>query len=308
MAASLLGLGLALAPATAMAQTSSNNSAANDGVIILHFNKEATADSLPPPAPAKTEAKPSSSRLHWPWKKSETRDADAPRAKPAATAETSRKAPVQTAAPMRQPIVPSLPVTVPSPARWEPEDAALRAVMFQAQPPSQRAPGEETAEYHLQLNPPGPQRLFRIESEGSLQERIRQEGRERPVPERIQFPEEEPVTKNLTFAPRKFAPNQMIVEPAYVCYGRLYFEDKNSERYGWNLGFIQPFWSSAIFFFDTATLPYQMWTNPCRWYECSAGYCLPGDPVPYAIYPKGLSTTGMAAEIATTLALLAFFP
>ena len=51
-----------------------------------------------------------------------------------------------------------------------------------------------------------------------------------------------------------------------------------------------------------------MFTNPCRWYECSAGYCLPGDPVPYLCYPPQLSLTGSLAEIATGVALFAMFP
>src|SRR5262249_26755999 len=45
-------------------------------------------------------------------------------------------------------------------------------------------------EYQIQLEPPGPQRLFQLESEKSLHERMRQEARERPIPERIEFPEE----------------------------------------------------------------------------------------------------------------------
>jgi hypothetical protein len=135
---------------------------------------------------------------------------------------------------------------------------------------------EELPEYQIQLEPPGPERLFRLESEQTLQERMRQEARQRPTLERINFPEE-PVLSTQAYAARPFPPAQELVEPNYVCYRRLYFEDKNSERYGWDLGFIQPFVSAGIFYWDVVTLPYHLGTDPCRKFECSAGYCLPGD-------------------------------
>jgi hypothetical protein len=168
-------------------------------------------------------------------------------------------------------------------------------------------PAEETAEYLIQLVPPGPQRVFRLESEQALQERIRQEAKERPTPERVGFPEE-PVVGRGPYVQRAFPERHMLVEPNYVCYNRLFFEEKNSERYGWDLGFIQPFVSAGEFYWDLATLPYHFWTEPCRHYECSAGYCLPGDPVPYLIYPPQLSMSGAIAEAGTVVGLLAIFP
>jgi hypothetical protein len=166
---------------------------------------------------------------------------------------------------------------------------------------------EELPEYQIQLEPPGPERLFRLESEQTLQERMRQEARQRPTLERITFPEE-PVLSTQAYSARPFPPAQEFVEPNYVCYRRLYFEDKNSERYGWDLGFIQPFVSAGIFYWDVATLPYHMATDPCRKFECSAGYCLPGDAVPYLLYPPELNLTGIAAEAGTIAALFAIFP
>jgi hypothetical protein len=165
----------------------------------------------------------------------------------------------------------------------------------------------ELPEYQIQLEPPGPERLFRLESEQTLQERMRQEARQRPTLERINFPEE-PVLSTQAYAARPFPPAREVVEPNYVCYRRLYFEDKNSERYGWDLGFIQPFVSAGIFYWDVATLPYHMATDPCRKFECSAGYCLPGDAVPYLLYPPELNLTGIAAEAGTIAALFAIFP
>jgi hypothetical protein len=166
---------------------------------------------------------------------------------------------------------------------------------------------EELPEYQIQLEPPGPERLFRLESEQTLQERMRQEARQRPTLERIAFPEE-PVLSTEAYTPRQFPPAQELAEANYVCYRRLYFEDINSERYGWDLGFIQPFVSAGKFYFDLIAFPYHCGTEPCRKFECSAGYCLPGDPVPYLLYPPELSLTGTIFEAGTISALFAIFP
>jgi hypothetical protein len=123
----------------------------------------------------------------------------------------------------------------------------------------------------------------------------------------VQFPEEPVVTGGAPLQ-RSFPPTTEFAEPNYVCYEKLYFDQKNHERYGWDLGFIQPLVSAGEFYYDLATLPYQIGSAPCRYYECSAGYCLPGDPVPFLLYPPGFSATGLTAEAATALALLAFFP
>jgi len=192
-----------------------------------------------------------------------------------------------------------------------PHDAAIRPVALQAQPKDiPRAP-EESQEYQIQLEPPGPLRLFRLESEKAFQERMRQEARERTppgtAPERIVFPEE-PVLTREPYAGRSFPPGTLTVEPIYLCYGRLYFEQKNAERYGWDLGPIHPLIAAAGFYWDLVTLPYQLGTDPCRRYECSAGYCLPGSPVPLLLYPPELSLTGLALEAGTVTALFAIFP
>jgi hypothetical protein len=107
---------------------------------------------------------------------------------------------------------------------------------------------------------------------------------------------------------RTFPPAQEVVEPYYVCYNRLLFEERNSERYGWDLGFIQPFVSAGAFYWDVVALPYHLGTEPCRHYECGAGYCLPGDPVPYLLYPPELSLTGTVLEAGTIVALFGIFP
>lgn len=193
-----------------------------------------------------------------------------------------------------------------------PPDPAVRPAALQAQPQGLGTRGaEETQEYQVQLEPPGPLRLFRLESENALRERMRQEVRERTPPgippERIAFPDE-PVLSRLPYPGRSFPPGTLTVEPIYVCYDRLYFEQKNAERYGWDLGPIHPLVSTAAFYWDVVTLPYHLGTDPCRRYECSAGYCMPGSPVPLLLYPPEMSLSGLALEAGTLTALFAIFP
>jgi hypothetical protein len=168
--------------------------------------------------------------------------------------------------------------------------------------------GEDNFGYQIQLEPPGPQRLFRLESEAGWQERVRQEARQRkPMEHRVVFPDE-PILSRDTYAGRQWPKQDRFAEPNYVCYGRLNFEQINLERYGWDLGFVSPFVSGTAFFCDVATWPYHAWTDPCRCYECSAGYCLPGDPIPFLLYPPGVSLTGALAEGGVAVALFAIFP
>jgi hypothetical protein len=167
--------------------------------------------------------------------------------------------------------------------------------------------GEENQEYFVQLEPPGPQRLFQFESEKRLQERMRQEALEQPSPSRLEFPTYKPLTEDRAPPSRSWPSQTMQVEPNYVCYDRLYFQQINVERYGWDFGFIAPLVSAGEFFKDVALLPYHMGTEPFRCYECSTGYCLPGDPVPLLCYPPHLSLTGAAAEAGVVLGILAIF-
>jgi hypothetical protein len=192
----------------------------------------------------------------------------------------------------------------------EPQSYVIERARFQ--PPfgpaeERRLGGEPTQEQTIQLEPPGPERLFRLESEAALDERMRQEGLNRIPRERINFPEE-PIVSREEYPGRHWPPMTELAEPNYVCYKRLLFEDKNAERYGWDFGILQPILSAAYFYADVVTLPYHLGTSPCRCYDCSSGLCLPGDPVPYLIYPPELSLTGALAEAGTVAAVLAIFP
>ncbi|MFN4259502.1 MAG: hypothetical protein ACK4RK_09385 [Gemmataceae bacterium] len=167
---------------------------------------------------------------------------------------------------------------------------------------------DEAQEYQIHLTPPGPERVFgRLDSEKALQERMRQEARQRPIPERITFPRETVVTTEV-YQGRHFPPMYEILEPAYVCYGRLLFEQKNLERYGWDLGPVQPLLSGLLFFADVACLPYNLGKRPCQRYETNAGYCLPGDPVPLYLYPPEISVPGTLTEASILLLLFVAFP
>jgi hypothetical protein len=187
------------------------------------------------------------------------------------------------------------------------ETSPVRPVLYQYQP--EGIPSHEL-EFDIQLEPPGPDRLFgTLVSERDLMERIRQENKEREPTNQIEFPEVPILSREVYMGRGTVWPERaLLVAPNYVCYGRLLFEQRNAERYGWDLGVLHPMLSAAIFAKDLITMPYKIGTNPCRWTECSAGQCLPGDPVPLLLYPPGLSVTGTGNEMITVLALLAIFP
>jgi hypothetical protein len=132
---------------------------------------------------------------------------------------------------------------------------------------------------------PSPRDLFRLETDQAFRDRVVKET-------------QRPGQAARTFPPEKMLPGAYdpvrswpliaeFMEPNYVCRGRLLFEEKNSERHGWDLGIVQPFVSAGTFSLDVAKLPYSLAIVPFAPYECSAGYCLPGDPVPYLFYCPG---------------------
>jgi hypothetical protein len=167
---------------------------------------------------------------------------------------------------------------------------------------------DQPAPVTIQLEPPGLERLAQsVQSDAQLMERIRQENRERKTPERIVFPSD-PVLSYDTYQGRKWYPMRLEVAPYYVCHGRLYFQQINAERYGWDLGVLHPLITGAVFLWDFVTFPYQLAMEPCRCFEYNSGWCLPGDPVPLLLYPLEISATGFAAEVGTILTLVAVFP
>jgi len=166
---------------------------------------------------------------------------------------------------------------------------------------------EYDSDFPVSKELPGLDRLTRRESEKELFNRIRQETRKRPGSERTLFPEEAPMAKE-KYSPRQYSAGHITVEPAYVCHGRLIFEQPNFERYGYDLGFFQPAVSSLITMFDLATMPYQCCKRPFQQYDTSAGKCLPGDAIPMLLYPPEPSLTGLLGEGLVGVGLLFAFP
>jgi hypothetical protein len=171
-------------------------------------------------------------------------------------------------------------------------------------------PSEDTTVISpIQLEPPGLERLARLDTEQTLQERIRQDTYVANPNERVIFPEE-PILSRETYNGRGpiWAPRHMIAEPCFVAYERLYFEQKNFERYAWDLGIFAPLVSMAAFYGDVALLPYNFAACPCWKYDSNVGHCLPGDPVPLLLYPPEISLTGAIGEVGVIFALMAIFP
>ena len=157
--------------------------------------------------------------------------------------------------------------------------------------------GQDPYEAYIRLEPPGRERLFGSrDSERELEERMRQERRDTGTGDPIQFPPKPELTDQ-AYQPRQFAPMVELVEPIYVVHRRLYFEEVNSERYGWDLGIAQPVVSTLAFFKDTLLFPHNFASYPCRRFDTNAGRCLPGDPVPYILYPPEFTREGLLAEV-----------
>lgn len=102
-------------------------------------------------------------------------------------------------------------------------------------------------------------------------------------------------------------PRQVLLEPGYMVHRRLFFEEKNAERYGWDLGFAQPFVSVGYFYKDLLLWPSKLGSNLHERYSTNAGKFLPGSPVPYYLYPQEITLVGAslgAAAIIGTAFLL----
>jgi hypothetical protein len=187
----------------------------------------------------------------------------------------------------------------------------LTALAYQRPLGGRPGDDDKTVEYQIQLEPPGLERLSRLDSDATLQERIRQETYDRGDPnERVAFPAS-PILSRETYKGRGplWERRQLTVEPDFTFYHRLLFEDKNVERYGWELGPIQPLLSAGKFYLDLAQVPLKLGNMLCvGCTECSTGYCLPGDPVPLLLYPPEVTLTGTVTELGTIALLIAIFP
>lgn len=104
-----------------------------------------------------------------------------------------------------------------------------------------------------------------------------------------------------------YVPHRALLEPGYVVHRRLLFEEKNSERYGWELGMAQPFISAAYFYKDVLLWPSHLMSTRER-YDTSAGKCLAGSPVPYYLYPPQLTVRGGLWQAAAVIGVVMLVP
>ena len=168
-----------------------------------------------------------------------------------------------------------------------------------------RGTGEGDDSY-VRTELPGPQRLFRRDSEAQFFDRLRVAQKKEPGVRTI-FPDE-PVISKEPWKPRNYPHLPLLVEPGYVCHGRLYFEQPNFERIGYDFGVLQPGISLGVFYYDAFMLPYHIWTDLRVRGECSAGKCLPGDPAPLRVPCERFSVTGLLGQTGTLIGFGFLFP
>jgi hypothetical protein len=205
------------------------------------------------------------------------------------------------------PAIWSRPRSTPAVAPAGPGPVSPDGILPTAWPPEPQTGPGDVPTVPIQTEPPGLEVLASVvQTDQSLQERIRQENRER-TGVRAEFPPD-PVLSEQRYGGRRWGPLNMHVAPYYVAHNRLLFQQINFERYGWDLGPITPIVCAGMFLFDFVTVPYNVFKAPCRCYETNLGYCLPGDPVPLMLYPPEWSLTGLAGEVGAILTLVAIFP
>lgn len=150
--------------------------------------------------------------------------------------------------------------------------------------------------------------VFRLDGDAVLNRRIQKELGDKkdefPAPSAL-------LPAGATYTPKtaSYPPMRAKLEPTYVIHRRLYFEDTNAERAGWDLGPVQPVFSAAWFVRDVVLLPHNVvsgfWKN--RW-DTSAGKCPPGAPTPYYLYPRGYTVSGLLWEVPLVVGLTYIFP
>lgn len=127
----------------------------------------------------------------------------------------------------------------------------------------------------------------------------------------VRFPPLPDVGAGATYAAKtgSYPPARVTYEPLYIVHRRLHFEEKNAERYGWDLGIVQPLVSTLYFYKDVLCAPNSLGAG-CAYgfWDTNAGKCLPGSPTPYFLYPPGLTITGTAAEAALVTGAVFIFP
>lgn len=155
---------------------------------------------------------------------------------------------------------------------------------------------------------PTRENVFRLTADAELNARIQKELGNRTDP----FPTPAPLSAEpLVYQPKTLTYPAMRAnrEPNYVVHRRLYFEEPNAERAGWDLGPLQSALSTAYFMKDVVFLPHNvasgLWKN--RW-DTSAGKCPPGAMTPYYLYPPRFTVSGLMFESTLITGLVFIIP
>jgi hypothetical protein len=156
---------------------------------------------------------------------------------------------------------------------------------------------------------PRPEDVFALPDDRTLEqrviERLREEERKAgrdpfaKYPQGIAFPKATPAGAGLSYVAKTadFPLRQVEFVSGYVVHRRLHFEERNAERYGWDLGILQPLVSAAYFYKDVLLWPNSLASGVAYgFWDTNMGKCLPGSPTPYYLYPPGLTITGSVVE------------
>jgi hypothetical protein len=156
--------------------------------------------------------------------------------------------------------------------------------------------------------PPKREDVFRFDNDAVLKNRIKNEIKQFQATKiEVLIPEYKDPT-NEAYKPRAMPEMQVKIEPAYVMHRRLFFEQKNTERAGWDLGLAQPILCATSFYKDCFLFPHKLATNFLEPYDTSAGKCLPGSPTPLLFYPPEFSMFGGTVGTAVIIGTAAILP
>lgn len=218
------------------------------------------------------------------------------------------------------PDVPALPPPLPASRYLSEGKAAPHPAFAQPEPGTGAAQPLDAPSTSKKAIPPVPpeaiqlparQNVFTVYNDDKLEKAIMERVREDLRRDNKYTPQQEqylvlpplPVVSppGVAYRPKtsEYEPRQVLIEPHYVTHRRLHFEERNSERNGWDLGPLQTLVSTAYFWRDTLLWPQSLASACVRGpWDTSAGKSTPGCPTPYYVYPLGLTVTGTAAETA----------
>jgi len=199
--------------------------------------------------------------------------------------------------------------------------ALTTAEFAQVVSPAQAAFEEDTASYVstasiLDGAAASDPRGFRAIGRNSLSitpKLVDSDGERRLLPERRAYrklSQAEVVQHTVGYSRPSWTPLSYSWEAPQLKYNPLYFEDPQLERYGNEIGILQPFLSGARFYATIPTLPYQMLSegNSVCHTVYDFGYGRPGDCVPYALEVPEFSWTGALASGGWAFALVVILP